>query len=227
MSRRLALWFPAAVLLVGAAMTVGVDTQRALPLRDDLADAVPVRIDGYVGTDEQISPEELKVAGVSDYLFRIFRPAASAEADEPAAEPDTAAAALPFSLYVGYYERQERGTTIHSPRNCLPGAGWEALTSADQPVAVGGDTVIVNRYLIQREDEEAMVLYWYQGRGRVASNEYRVKLDLLRDTALRGRSDEALVRIVVPVETTTRQALDRAIAAAQAVIPALWQALPA
>ena len=41
--------------------------------------------------------------------------------------------------------------------------------------------------------------YWYQGRGRVASNEYRVKYELLRDAALHGRTEEALVRVVVPV----------------------------
>ena len=41
--------------------------------------------------------------------------------------------------------------------------------------------------------------YWYQGRGRVAHNEYLVKWDLLRDAALERRTDEALVRLVVPV----------------------------
>ena len=30
--------------------------------------------------------------------------------------------------FVSYYERQTQGKTIHSPRNCLPGAGWEVLT---------------------------------------------------------------------------------------------------
>ena len=32
-----------------------------------------------------------------------------------------------FSTLVSYYERQSQGKTIHSPRNCLPGAGWEIL----------------------------------------------------------------------------------------------------
>ncbi len=222
MNRHIALWFPAAVLVLGAAVTVGVDTQRALPLQRGLDDAVPRRIDGYLGADQQIAEEELRVVGVSDYLYRVFRPA-PAGASAPAV---AGAEASPYSLYVGYYDQQQRGRTIHSPKNCLPGAGWEALTSASQKIAVGNGAVTVNRYLIQREDERALVLYWYQGRGRVASNEYRVKLDLLRDSALKGRSDEALVRIVVPVTRTADEALGRATTAAQAIIPALWSALP-
>ena len=60
--------------------------------------------------------------------------------------------------------------------------------------------VRVNQYLLQRGEDQALVLYWYQGRGRVEANEYRVKWDLLRDAALHRRSDEALVRIIVPIE---------------------------
>ena len=51
---------------------------------------------------------------------------------------------------------------------------------------------------------EAVVYYWYQGRGRVVANEYAVKLNLLRDAAFRGHTEEALVRIVLPVPGTDR-----------------------
>jgi hypothetical protein len=71
------------------------------------------------------------------------------------------------------------------------------------------------------------VLYWYQGRGRVESNEYRVKWNLLRDAALKNRSDEALVRIVVPAKTTVDAALREAADVAKVLVPAVAQALPA
>jgi EpsI family protein len=44
-----------------------------------------------------------------------------------------------------------------------------------------------------------MVYYWYQGRGRVAASEYQVKWELLRDAAFKARTEEAMVRIVVPL----------------------------
>jgi hypothetical protein len=70
------------------------------------------------------------------------------------------------------------------------------------------------------------VLYWYQGRGRVAANEYLVKWDLLRDQALYGRSDEALVRIIVPVTGSEDAAYNRAVNIAAGLVPAVDRALP-
>jgi hypothetical protein len=40
------------------------------------------------------------------------------------------------------------------------------------------------------------VYYWYQGRGRIVASEYQVKWNLLRDAALLGHTEEALVRVV-------------------------------
>ena len=187
MTRRLLrAWAPAALLMVGAAFTVGIDRQRAMPLSVPLAQALPAELDGYVGTDMVVSDAELEVAGVSSYVMRSY--AASAA-------PGIGA----FTLYVGYYDQQTQGKTIHSPKNCLPGAGWDALQSEVVTIAGPHGPMTVNRYLLQREDQRALVLYWYQGRGRIEANEYVVKANLLRDSALYGRSEEALVRIVVPL----------------------------
>ena len=86
----------------------------------------------------------------------------------------------------------------------------------------------VNRYLLQNRTEQALVLYWYQGRGRVAADEYRVKGELLRDAALHGRTEEALVRIVVHLNERTDEAAaaSRASETAAALIPAVEKVLP-
>ncbi len=205
-------WAPAAVLVIGALLaTVGVKAQRVLPLRAPLDVTVPSEVLGLKGHDYEVPAAELKVAGVTSYLYRSFG--------------DTSDAAS-FSLYVGYYDQQMQGQTIHSPKNCLPGAGWEALTSTLATVPTDQGAVVVNRYLIQNGQRRALVLYWYQGRGRVAANEYLVKWNLLRDAAIRRRSDEALVRIVVPVKTTEDEAVATATAAARSLVPAIYTALP-
>ena len=84
----------------------------------------------------------------------------------------------------------------------------------------------VNRYLLQNGDARALVLYWYQGRGRVQASEYLVKWDLLRDAALKHRSDEALVRIVVPLVGPEENAFELAQSVAERLVPALDNALP-
>jgi EpsI family protein len=205
-------WAPAALLSLGAVLVHGLGPQRALELRMPLGEVVPASVVDMAGQDLQVSDAEARVAGFSDYLFRVY--------GEPGSE------ARWVSLYVGYYESQMQGKSIHSPKNCLPGSGWEPLAASVAAIPVPGGQVEVNRYVLQRDEERALVLYWYQGRGRVAHDEYMVKWDLLRDAALHQRSDEALVRIVVPFETTEEAAFERARAVASTVIPQLDRALP-
>lgn len=213
--RAVSRWVPAGVLVAGAVLaTLGVKAQRSLPLRLPLGQAVPVQMAGFQSQDLRLSDAERKAVAVTSYLARAYRAA------------DTAVAAG-FSIYVGFYSEQTQGQTIHSPRNCLPGAGWEPLANQPQSIATAAGSVTVNRYLIQKGSERALVLYWYQGRGRVAWNEYRVKWNLLRDAAIRRRSDEALVRVVVPVTTTEAAAAELGQRVAQELVPALTVALPA
>jgi len=177
-----------------------------------------MEIAGYHGRDVSLSDDAQQVAGVTDYLMRVYAP--------PGTERNAGENGAWLSVYVGYYDSQSQGKTIHSPKNCLPGSGWESLASRPEKIVTATGLVTVNRYLLQRENSRALVLYWYQGRGRVAANEYLVKWHLLRDAALRRRSDEALVRVVVPVVDTEEGALKVATEAARALVPALEAALP-
>lgn len=205
-------WIPASVFIVGAILVFGASTsQRVMYLRAPLDEAVPRVIEGVEGRDLEISEAEQRVAGMDRFVLREY------------AGPDIA----PFSVYVGYYRDQAQGTTIHSPKNCLPGGGWEPLTSGRIMIPAGTGAVEVNRYLIGNDQARALVLYWYQGRGRVAASEYAVKWHLLRDKALHGRSDEALVRVIVPVDENGEAAAEqRAVDVAQAIVPAVNRALP-
>lgn len=184
-------FLPAGVLCMGCAAVFSSASQKSTALVRPLS-TLPYEVAGTQGVDVKIHDDELRVAGVSSYLFRTF---------ERAAMPA-------FSLYVGYYERQTQGQTIHSPRNCLPGNGWDFVESAVKSVSTPAGTVQINRSVVANHDERALVYYWYQGRGRVEANEYRVKWELLRDAAIRGRTEEALVRIVVPLAASATAAAD-------------------
>jgi EpsI family protein len=204
-------YVPAGILGLGCLLLAAGNTQQvALSLATPLA-TLPMEIDGHRGVDRQISDAERRAAGVSSYLFRGF-----VQGD-----------AIAFSVYVGYYDRQIQGRTIHSPKNCLPGAGWEVVAAHEEQLGVGSGTVPVNRYTLVNRGQKAVVYYWYQGRGRVEANEYRVKLQLLRDSALRGRSEEALVRVVVPVLGDEAAAIAQARRVSKTLVPELFRVLPA
>ena len=212
MPGRLPDWIPVLILAAGAGLVEASTAQRSMPLRQPLATAIPVQIAAYSGADLEVKPEEAAVVGTTSYLMRMYR-------NETAATPF-------FNVYIGYYPSQAQGRTIHSPRNCLPGGGWEALSFAEEPVQTARGPIVVARYLIRRGEEQALVLYWYQGRGRVESGEYAVKYQLLRDAALRGRSEEALVRVMVPVTAGVESSAGLAREVAAIVAPALFGALP-
>jgi len=183
---RVRLVLPATVMAIGVVLIQSTTRQTPVELDVPLR-TMPLSLAGFSGTDRPVTEEEQRVAGMSDYVFRIFA-------------RDTTAL---FSVYVGYYESQVTGRTIHSPKNCLPGAGWQQVESGRKNLTVNGQTVTVNRYLLANGPSQAIVYYWYQGRGRVAWSEYRVKWDLLRDAAKHGRTEEALVRIMVPLTEAT------------------------
>lgn len=209
-------WAPAVIMGIGATLVYGLlAPQMEMQLEAPLTSVVPDTFQEMEGVDQVVSEAEAIVAGFDDYLFRVY------------SSPDDTTSSAWISLYVGYYESQTQGRTIHSPKNCLPGGGWEPLQSTEaEIIATDGTVATVNRYVLRRETEQALVLYWYQGRGRIQSNEYAVKLDLLRDAAFRRRTDEALVRIVVPFAGSEEEAFDLAHALASTVIPAVERALP-
>lgn len=214
--KRFWVWAPAVLLTLGACATYGgVREQRSMSLRAPLDSMVPRTIEGLTATDIAIPKAEQKVAGMDSYVLRMYAPEGASEAEAA------------FSVYVGYYEQQSQGNTIHSPKNCLPGGGWEPLVSSRERIAMPGGEVPVNRYLIGNKNARALVLYWYQGRGRVEANEYAVKWHLLRDQAVLGRSDEALVRVIVPVTTNEDEAYKLAVQVVRTLVPSVYRALPA
>jgi EpsI family protein len=205
-----AAWWPTMLLGAGCLLNLSVNTQRTMPLAAPLAE-LPRVLAGHTGTDVTINPDEVRVAGTTASLLRVYSRDSSS-----------------FSVYVGFYERQQQGKTIHSPKNCLPGGGWEPLESRRETIAAGDGPIRANRFVIANKEAQALVYYWYQGRGRTEANEYRVKLDLIRDAALRRRSEESLVRIVVPLGADRTAAAADSLARAVAVelYAALTRVLP-
>ena len=190
---------PALVLILGCAIVFyGTHSQVAVPLAGPLSGVLP-HVDGYRIVEQHVSDDERRVAGMTDYMARVYW------------RPDSTAT---FTTYVGYYDRQTQGKSMHSPKNCLPGAGWEILHGGTMIVAASDGPHVVNRYLLKNGALQAVAYYWYQGRGRVVASEYAVKFNLLRDAALDGHTEEALVRIVAFMDSTisTEPAADSLVA---------------
>jgi EpsI family protein len=173
---------------------------------------LPHSIGSWSGSDtEPFADDIVAQLGVDDYINRLyFQPGHQA----------------PVAVYVGYYGSQRHGDTIHSPQNCLPGAGWRPVESGRHQLSAGGRTVEVNRYVISKGASRQVVLYWYQGRGRVVAGEYTNKALLMLDAARLGRSSGGLVRLITPVTADTDAATAQLTAFASQLLPHLSRHLP-
>lgn len=205
------LFVPGAVLGAGVLLISGMREQFSVAPRSPMATITPA-MGGLKGADVPIAKEERDIAGMSDFVMRSFGPDSSPK----------------FTLYVGYYDKQVQGKSIHSPKNCLPGAGWEIIETKRIPLPGGTAGQTINHVILANKGFRALVVYWYQGRGRVEASEYKVKWNLLRDAAIYGRTEEALVRLVVPLGGF-RSPADAAkkVADADAVVNALASRLSA
>src|SRR5262245_60779706 len=103
---RIRTYVPAVILLIGYWLVWDARSQEAAPLVGSLR-GVLADYGGLEVADQTISPAERQIAGMTDYVARVYR-------------RDSTVA---FTTLVSYYDRQTNGKTIHSPRNCLPGAG--------------------------------------------------------------------------------------------------------
>jgi EpsI family protein len=204
----------ALLLLVGAGVLLqAISHGEAVPIRKRFAE-FPLHIGEWSGQAHELTAKVLEVLQVDDYMTRYYHDGQG----------------HPLDLYVGYYRSQRQGATYHSPKNCLPGSGWGFVdTGTVQLHAVdsSGQTVEVNRVLIQKGVSKQLVLYWYQDRGRIITSEYWAKAYMILDALFRNRTDGALVRIIVPVvDNDEAGAFRRGKRFAEAILPLLSTYLP-
>jgi EpsI family protein len=133
-------------------------------------------------------------------------------------------------LFIAYYAGQRQRKTYHSPQNCLPGAGWTMGAYRRHQLDAGatGERRELNEYLIGKDSAQMLTLYWYHGRGRMIASEYAGRFYTLADAVTRGRTDGALVRVIVPLSATETetQARQDGLAFAQSLLPLLPRYIP-
>jgi EpsI family protein len=172
-------------LVLSFGLRVWLSATPLSPKRESLA-AFPKQAGPWTMVGEtRIDDATADVLKADDYVMRAYR-------DEKEQQVD---------LFIAYYQTQKAGDSMHSPKNCLPGAGWgivesnEVAMSAENPA----HPIMINRYLIEKNGAKSLVLYWYQANGRVIASEYWGKIYLVLDALRTGRRDGAIVRFVVPI----------------------------
>ncbi|MBF0468883.1 MAG: EpsI family protein [Desulfamplus sp.] len=133
-------------------------------------------------------------------------------------------------LYVGFYQSQKEGDLIHSPKNCLPGSGWNITQTAIESIDVldgkESKNIDVIRLRLEKDSQKQVVLYWFHSRGKIVSSEYMQKIWLVIDSITKHRTDEAFVRLISPVVDDESQTIERMKAFAKELFPYLTEYIP-
>ncbi len=169
-------------------------TEEVVPARASFA-GVPLELGPWRCAErERLDPAVERNLGATDYLICDY------EKDEPRTR---------VGVYVGYHATQVRRegggsaeNSIHPPKHCLPGSGWDIIGASKVPLDLPGlpqGPAFVNRLVIARGDLRQLVYYWYQSRGRVIADDWLKIVDLFLDRARRGRTDGSLVRFTTPI----------------------------
>jgi exosortase D (VPLPA-CTERM-specific) len=215
-SRRRISWTAAAtavaLLLVTPPVVSYLGHVPPVPLAKALGE-FPLDFKGWTGQRELMAPEFWEKVGGQRYVIIDFRKDRH----------------LPLNFYVAYYEYQRKaGDFVQSPRLCLPGAGWEMeqnhVRNIQKNRASGAnDELKLNELVINKAGRKQVAYFWYQGRGRQFTSEWAAKFYMVWDGIFRRRTDGALVRLMMPLDSSTtvekaRSILDPfALAAAQAL----------
>ena len=198
----------AAVLIAAAAIFLHAHSgSEFFPQRLTLK-TFPATLGNWVGEDVEIDKDVRAVLGPGDFLLRVYK--------------DTEQTQPYIDLFIAYFNSQRAGDTIHSPQNCLPGAGWTPLKN-DRVLLTfpGHEPFPANRYVIAKGDAREMVLYWYWAHDRGVASEYWAKYYLVADSIRLNRSDGALVRL-----STRMYPGETAEAAEQRVLPMAGKIVP-
>lgn len=200
-------------LLTGALLTVQLRSPgEAVPIRKSL-DRFPSAVGVWQAREGVVlEPDILNVLKAKEYLMRR----------------DQDPSGRSVWLFIAYWDSLRKGATPHSPRNCLPGSGWEPLEASRVAISLPQpfEPILVNQYLIQKDRDQQVVLYWYQSQGKAIAGEMAARVQLVKNSIVRHRTDGALVRISSPVYGSVQDTSDRLVRYVQAMYPALGGYLP-
>jgi len=172
------------VLLVQGTLTVSLARPEYLPSPPPLS-GFNSAIGPWLETgSSNMDPAVYELLAPDDYLNRNYA--------DPARNSQV-------NLFIAYYKTQYKAKSAHDPKVCLPGAGFNPITSKTIEIPTSLGNVAANYYLIAKDSAKSVVVYWYQTYDRALTGDQGLHLSRFFEIFTTNRTDMALVRVVVPV----------------------------
>lgn len=198
-------------LILGlAAVYVQTRSEVAVPITKAL-NLFPLRVESWVMTnDSHFSEQVLKVLRPSDYLSRGY---VNDKGDQ-------------LGLYLGFHNGGPESGPIHSPKQCLPGNGWNRLHDEVRSVVVNGQKVPYVSAVYQKDQQKQLFIYWFQVRDEVLTNEYALKFAMMKNSLLLNRRDSAFIRLSLLITQDEETSLETGEQFMRDFVPRIHSFLP-
>jgi len=198
------------ILLGMSALYVYTRSEAAVPVNKALS-LFPQKVADWTMTGQARFDERvLAVLLPTDYLSRSYIDSGGNK----------------LSLYIGFHDGGPNSGPIHSPKQCLPGSGWNYLNNEVKQVDLDGDTIPYVSAIYQKDTEKQLFLYWFQVRDQMLTNEYALKLAMLKNSLFSNRRDSSFIRLSVMATDGEDQATELGEQFITNFFPAIREALP-
>ncbi len=198
------------VILGISALYVHTRSEASVPVNKPL-DLFPRQSQGWsMAGEARFDERVLAVLLPTDYLSRSYR-------DE---KGDL------VGLYLGYHDGGPDSGPIHSPRQCLPGSGWNPVHSSVHHIDLNGTKVSYVSALYQKDVAKQLFLYWFQVGDQYITNEYALKYSMAKNSLVKNQRESSFIRISVPVRDSEEDARKIGESFIQAFASAISDSLP-
>jgi len=183
----------------------------AVPLVKPFSEFPVVVGDWRMINEDRFSADILRVLKPTDYLARQYMNGEGRV----------------VTLYLGYHGGDKGGGGIHSPKNCLPSAGWflDSREKLNVHVPEGRNLEVVSS-LMSKGGRAVLFFYWFQVREWAMTSEYALKAAALWNSLSARRKDESFVRVSMPVDGRGGEPSGTLVRFVQDFYPVIMEYLP-
>lgn len=129
-------------------------------------------------------------------------------------------------LYIGYHSGGKDSGPIHSPKHCLPGSGWQPISTRTTTLETRTGPLSLVQAIYSFGERYELFFYWFQVRDRSLTNEYALKLEEIRNSIFHRRRDSSFIRISIAYGANQAQAEETASRFVREFYPVIREYLP-
>jgi len=168
------------LLLFTGILVLIVNLRKGYSARDIGKIKLPLEIGAWKGREIDYDKKAFQVLGADVTIFREYSRYGNGE----------------VTLYLAYYQDMSKADLSHSLEICYPGQGWQIVKQETQLLYLdNGESILVNRMIVQKHREKQLVIYWFQSREGAFARRGAQKFSLILDR-LRGRRNDSVFVIV-------------------------------